>query len=383
VEQHISAVIGIDVDCPTCSSKFTLDKAHIRNDEAEKVHQTISQNENARSPQWRAVVQECRNYVPIIEGPSNLGAGLLVSPNGLIITNKHVVEKSPSLLVSLHDGTRAKAICVHQHQTRDLALVRAAIQTSKFFDLFNSISSCHEAGDEVLAIGHPRGLSFTSTRGIISECRRSLHDGVFVQTDVAINPGNSGGPLLDGFGKLVGINTQIRSDSQGLGFAIPSDQVFEYWEEVTKLCNSGKLRVPTDEELAAKKSELSPDQMLESAANLAGLNFAFRKDRAWDIETPTGQRFGAYIDAEYFNLVLFIAELTEEDILDSSLLLQLLRWQNEMGIVRFKIDEENSLFMDFGRSSEDLDISEVCQALLAMADAVDLYSAKLKSYLGV
>ena len=207
------------------------------------------------SVDWKLIIHGCRNHVPIIEGVNHLGAGLLVSPDGLIVTNAHVVNKKGTLLVSLHDGTRAKGVMIHRHERSDLAIVRAAIHTRQYFPLEDRLAQGYDAGDEVLAIGHPRGLHFTSTRDIVSEASRGTPDGHFVQTDVAINPGNSGGPLLDAQGNLVGINTwQIRTDSQGLGFAIPGVQVLEYFLEFWLSCNecgqvaarsSGRRGVPT------------------------------------------------------------------------------------------------------------------------------------------
>src|SRR5205823_4609112 len=101
-----------------------------------------------------------------------------------------------------------------------------------------------QAGDDVLAIGHPRGFAFTSTRGIISATRRRLPDGEYVQTDVAINPGNSGGPLLDQQGRLVGLNTRVTVDAQGLGFAIGGEEVRAYVLYVLDLIRRRELHCP-------------------------------------------------------------------------------------------------------------------------------------------
>ena len=84
----------------------------------------------------------------------------------------------------------------------------------------------------------------------MSEANRAMADGSFVQTDVAINPGNSGGPLLDAQGSLVGINTWIRTDLQGLGFAIPGAEILEYFLEFSRLRRTGHVEIPTDEQLA-------------------------------------------------------------------------------------------------------------------------------------
>ena len=84
---------------------------------------------------WKPIIHECRNHVPVIEGVHHLGAGLLVSSDGLIVTNAHVVDDNGMLLVSLHDGTRAKAVMIHRHERADLAVVRAAIHATQYFSL--------------------------------------------------------------------------------------------------------------------------------------------------------------------------------------------------------------------------------------------------------
>ena len=138
---------------------------------------------------WKPIIQECRHFVPVIEG-THLGAGLLFSPDGLIVTNAHVVDDAGTLMVDLHDGTRAKGAMIHRDERgADLAIVRAAIHTQRFYRLPDRLADGYDDGDEVLAIGHPRGLQFTSTTGIISQRRRDFRDRPFpfVQTDVAID----------------------------------------------------------------------------------------------------------------------------------------------------------------------------------------------------
>ena len=337
----------------------------------------------ALTAQWKPIIRECRNYVPIIEGVNHVGAGLLVSRDGLIITNAHVVDGKGTLMVSLQDGTRAKGVMIHRDGQADLAIVKAAIHTSRYFALPDRMADEYDAGDEVLAIGHPRGLHFTSTRGIVSEGSRFLPDGRFVQTDVAINPGNSGGPLLDAWGNLVGINTHMRTDSQGLGFAIPGVQVVDYLLDFYRQRDAGDIVVPSDEQLAQLEQSLSPPELFKAAAELAELtisrNEAIKDAWGWEVVTNSGKRFTAII-GEVFFISRHIAELGPGHRQDENLLFQLLRWQNRTIFCRFKIDDDNDLFLGYSRSFEDLDVSEACMILLDMAKAMDAWLDPLEDY---
>ena len=337
--------------------------------------------------EWKPIIHECRNYVPIIEGVNHVGAGLLVSRDGLIITNAHVVDGMGTLMVSLHDGTRAKGVMIHRDERADLAVVRAAVHTSRYFSLLGRLAHEYDAGDEVLAIGHPRGLHFTSTRGIVSEKSRFLRDGRFVQTDVAINPGNSGGPLLDARGNLVGINTILLTDSQGLGFAIPGVQVGEYLRDFYRRRDAGDVLVPSDEQLAQLEQSLSAPQLFMAAAELAGLTISRIEnteddESPWEVSTESGNCFLAWIDEHLFHVNAYVAELDPTHREDPGLLFQLLRWQDDIYSCRFSISEKNHLHLSLLRPFEDLDVSEACTALREMAEAVDSFLGPLERYFG-
>ena len=337
--------------------------------------------------EWKPIIHECRNYVPIIEGVNHVGAGLLVSRDGLIITNAHVVDGMGTLMVSLHDGTRAKGIMIHRDERADLAIVRAAVHTSRHFALHDRLAHGYDAGDEVLAIGHPRGLAFTSTTGIVSEGRRFLPEGRFVQTDVAINPGNSGGPLLDARGNLVGINTILLADSQGLGFAIPGVHVGEYLRDFCRRRDAGDVVVPSDDQLAQLDQSLSPSELFETAAELAGLTISGNEGtedgaRRWSVFTESGNGFLAVIGEHIFMLLRYVFELEPIHRQDPTLFYHLLRWQNEIDSCKFIIDEDNHLLLSYSRPFEDLDVSEACTALLGMSRAVDAHLGPLERYFG-
>ncbi|MCD2163708.1 trypsin-like peptidase domain-containing protein [Comamonas koreensis] len=161
-----------------------------------------------------------------VQNQAGLGSGVIVSPDGYVLTNNHVVEAADDIEVTLTDGRKAKGTVIGTDPETDLAILKISLDKLPVIVLGNSDSA--EVGDQVLAIGNPFGVGQTVTSGIISALGRS-ELGIntfenFIQTDAAINPGNSGGALVDVNGNLVGINTAIYSrsgGSMGIGFAIP------------------------------------------------------------------------------------------------------------------------------------------------------------------
>ena len=159
---------------------------------------------------------------------SGLGTGFVIDPDGLIVTNAHVVEDARNVKVTLEDGRSFDASVIGTDSSTDLALVKVEgvsdLPTVSFGD-----SDALQVGEDVVAIGNPFGLGNSVTSGIISALGRDIHNGPydnFIQTDAAINMGNSGGPLFSTDGKVVGINTAILSPSGGsvgIGFAIPAN----------------------------------------------------------------------------------------------------------------------------------------------------------------
>lgn len=220
------------------------------------------------------------------EPVSSLGSGVIVSPEGYILTNNHVIEAADEIEVALADGRKGKASLVGSDPETDLAVLKLdmpnlpAVTFGRAEDL--------QVGDVVLAIGNPFGVGQTTTMGIVSALGRT-HLGIntfenFIQTDAAINPGNSGGPLLDSAGRLIGINTAIYSPSgasAGIGFAVPVDTVMRV---VPQLIKTGKyirpaLGIEVDEQLNRRLQALTGTQGVfvlrvapGSAAQKAGLS---------------------------------------------------------------------------------------------------------------
>jgi serine protease DegQ len=171
---------------------------------------------------------------------SSLGSGVIVGPEGYILTNHHVVEAADEIEIALADGRKIPARIVGTDPETDLAVLKAQVGEGIPSITFGSPESL-SVGDIVLAIGNPFGVGQTVTMGIVSAMGRS-HLGIstfenFIQTDAAINPGNSGGALVDSAGNLVGVNSAIYSrtgGSLGIGFAIPADLARKVMEEIVR-----------------------------------------------------------------------------------------------------------------------------------------------------
>ncbi len=170
---------------------------------------------------------------------NSLGSGVIINPDGYILTNNHVIQGADIIHVSLKDGRSSTAKVIGTDPETDIALLKIEIDNLPVIAIGDSEKL--EIGDVVLAIGNPFGVGQTVTMGIVSATGRS-HLGIntfenFIQTDAAINPGNSGGALVDAYGRLIGINTAIFSHSggsQGVGFAIPSRMAKNIMQQLIK-----------------------------------------------------------------------------------------------------------------------------------------------------
>lgn len=177
------------------------------------------------------------------------GSGSIIDKRGYILTNVHVIQGATKIYVSLFDGTQYEAEVVGQDLDSDLAVIKfdppsgMELKTISFGD-----SAALKVGQRVIAIGNPFGLERTMTTGIVSGLGRPIQNSNnriirdMIQTDAAINPGNSGGPLLDANGKMIGINTMIKSSSgssAGVGFAVPSETAIRV---VADLIKYGKVQ---------------------------------------------------------------------------------------------------------------------------------------------
>ena len=190
------------------------------------------------------------------------GSGVIVSPDGYIVTNNHVVDSATELTVSMSDKREMQARVIGKDAKTDIALLKVDAKGLPYARLGNSAGV--EVGDIALAIGNPFGLGQTVTMGIVSATGRGglgIEDYEdFIQTDASINPGNSGGALVNTKGEVIGINTAILSGSggnQGVGFAVPVDMVRQV---MTQLKEKG---IVTRARLGVYFQELTPQLAAE------------------------------------------------------------------------------------------------------------------------
>jgi serine protease Do len=187
--------------------------------------------------------QARRGFSPFSVPATGVGSGVVLTADGYILTNAHVIADSSSLTVELEDGSQYPATVIDSNTTKDLALIK--IEATGLTPARIGDSTKLEVGQTAIAIGSPLGtFTETVTKGIVSAVDRTVtvNDEAtgrpatltgLIQTDAAINPGNSGGPLLDASGSVIGINTAVSTDAQGLGFAIPIDMAASYIAQAT------------------------------------------------------------------------------------------------------------------------------------------------------
>lgn len=212
---------------------------------------------------------------------SGAGSGVIFAPDGYVLTNSHVVHDATRLEATLTDGRKFEATLVGDDAATDLAVLRLS-ETGLPHAAFGR-SATLRVGQMVIAIGNPLGYQATVTAGIVSALGRTLRsssgrliDSV-IQTDAPLNPGNSGGPLVDGAGRVVGINTAIIGGAQGICFAIGIDTAVDV---VTHLMRDGRVRrarlgiigqtVPMDSRLAARLRRKAASAVLISDVQKGG-----------------------------------------------------------------------------------------------------------------
>lgn len=198
------------------------------------------------------------NAQPKPQKQSSLGSGFVISRDGYVVTNNHVVAQADEITVTFYDESDSKAKIIGRDAKTDVALLKVERIPEKLNPVIFGDSDSMKVGDIVVAIGNPFGLSHSLTQGIISAKERAIGLGPyddFFQTDASINPGNSGGPLLNLYGEVIGINTAIHAGGQGIGFAIPINSAKDV---LVKLHKDGKI---TRAQIGVKIQMLTDDHV--------------------------------------------------------------------------------------------------------------------------
>jgi S1-C subfamily serine protease len=193
-------------------------------------------------PSWPSVAARAQSWTAAIRADQNYGAGVVVDSRGLVLTNLHVIDATHTITVTPFGGEPALARVVDSDAVLDLALLALPGPAGPGATL-GSASSLG-VGDEVLAVGSPRKMYFSVSRGLVSFPSRSLDNVDYIQTDLPINVGNSGGPLVDREGRVVGIVSFILKDSQGLSFALPIDRAISRFAKYLGEAAQGSRKAP-------------------------------------------------------------------------------------------------------------------------------------------
>lgn len=271
--------------------------------QAQQPTNSYTQIYNAVSPSVVAISVTQSQDGRVIGGGT--GSGFVIDTQGHIVTNNHVVDEADFIEVEFYNGLLAQAEIVGLDPDSDIAVLRVSVPAEMLTPVTFGDSDALAVGDSVLAIGSPFGQDWTLTTGIVSGLNRVIRGlgqfsiGGVIQTDAAINPGNSGGPLLNAFGQVIGVNSQILSESgsnSGVGFAVPGNLVRRVAQELmvdgsvdySYMGISGidvNLRVIQELNLPANTRGVILNEVIGgSPANLAGLR-AVSDNSNYDIIT--------------------------------------------------------------------------------------------------
>lgn len=176
--------------------------------------------------QFEQAIQQVRDAIVTVETPDGAGAGFVVNSEGYVLTNQHVVGKATEISVKLRSGETLAATVVRAGEGSDLCLLQVERQHLPAVQFASSAQL--KQGADVAAVGAPLGLENTLTKGVLSSTDREVNGKHYIQIDAALNPGNSGGPVINAEGNVVGVATSVAKEAQGIGLAIPSDDVMAF-----------------------------------------------------------------------------------------------------------------------------------------------------------
>lgn len=202
----------------------------------------------------KEIINNYQHIIVQIHTPGGSGSGFIVKDKNLIVTNRHVIFGHERVVVRGEKFAKTLTDVIYTDPLNDIAFLRIP----DGYDQSGHVSISDqkvEAGEKIIAIGHPLGLRFTATQGIVSKAERKFNNVDYIQVDAAINPGNSGGPLINERGEVVGVNTFIFRDGESLGFALPSTTLNELLVEYAqKADNERSSKCPSCTNLLKRSS---------------------------------------------------------------------------------------------------------------------------------
>ncbi|HEB61823.1 MAG TPA: trypsin-like serine protease [Bacteroidetes bacterium] len=314
----------------------------------------------------QAILETYVENIIQIMTPYGTGTGFVI--DGLIITNSHVVSGLKEVVISAKKLKRSIANVVYDDPYYDLAFIKFNLKKST--TKLQLATNIVEDGDTTIAIGHPYGLNYTATEGIVSKSSRLQGDLEYIQIDAAINPGNSGGPLLNTDGEVIGVNTFIIQNSNNLGFALPYFYVQEAMQMFSELnrdniikCNSCKNLIKEEDinndycPLCGVKLEIAKlrrkgyiatgaSKLTEDILSSLNINvtLARRSQSSWRIEHGS-----ARIDINYYDNGIIIGDsklcgIPKENI--EKIYDYLLKENSKLSYLQFSINE-NSIYLSY------------------------------------
>lgn len=200
------------------------------------------------------IISSYQDIIVQIHTPGGSGSGFIVKDKNLIVTNRHVIFGHERVVIRGEKFAKTMADVIYTDPLNDIAFLRIPDGYESSGNVRISGNKV-EAGERIIAIGHPLGLRFTATQGIVSKAERKFNNVDYIQVDAAINPGNSGGPLINEAGEVVGVNTFIYRDGESLGFALPSVTLNEILADYTaKSSGQRASKCPSCSNLITKAS---------------------------------------------------------------------------------------------------------------------------------
>ncbi len=185
------------------------------------------------------IIQQLKKAVLQIATPFTTGTGFYLQQWNIIVTNEHVIRGNKKVVIKGHGFSKELVDVLFIDKKRDIAFLQAPME-HEMSHVALSQKDILQQGEKVLAVGHPFGLNFTATQGIISNLLQEKQDVAYIQHDAALNPGNSGGPLVNKEGKVVGVNTFIMKEGNSIGFALPISLLLENLNEFSTLNKKGQ-----------------------------------------------------------------------------------------------------------------------------------------------